>query len=300
MTDTKCHWDTDRGWVTAEHLADCDQHECAGCRPCGLSHCAMRGKCANHVQPIEGIITCPGCIGKVRKVLRDIEDRYDELEVEVEHVGVNSEVINLHGPAAFRVKLAPHDPHHPLLVLGRWDMMVREDYGHPTELAVTVSRSRDYLDQHLGVIANDDEQDFELFGREMHDCLTHLENVLSDSRAPEKGAPCPTCREQDGKGPRLHKVWAHQVADDHWQCPRDPAHKWGEVDYRARVAGDYLEHADRLTAADMHRQWDIKPGTLRKWAERGDVEKRGRDDEGRMLYDVAQARARADRDEDAA
>ena len=39
----------------------------------------------------------------------------------------------------------------------------------------------------------------------------------------------------------------------------------------------------------------IKPGALRKWAEREQVAKRGKDEQGRQLYDVASAVAMRDR-----
>lgn len=306
-----CHYVADHGWLTPEHRSDCNEHDCAGCRPCPKSHCDLLGRCANHVEQGAGIFTCPRCIGRVKRSVRQIVERYAELPEEIEVKGVDSEALNLHGPAAtaeqlqarrrfdlsrgwcdFPRTLASDDPHHPYAVLGRWDMAIRESYGPPTDLFVTVTRAADYLTGPvLETFAHTSE--FEDFARDVARCLTHLETVLSDSREPEKGAPCPTCSEEqpDDTAPRLRKRYGADVSgkDDTWHCPAKPAHWWSDVDYRARVDGDYLKHAEALTASQMHAAHGIKPGTLRQWANRGAVKKRGRNDQGQQLYDVKQA-----------
>lgn len=312
-----CRYDVERGWLTPEHLRDCNEHDCRGCRPCGEDHCDLLGRCAEHIEHDAGIYTCPRCIGRVKRVVHQIVERYSELPEEIETKGVDSEALNLHGPAAsaeqlaarrrweadrgwcdFPRTLAADDPHHPYAVLGRWDMAIRESYGPETDLFVTVSRAADYL---TGPVMERfaHTQEFEDFARDVARCLTHLETVLSDSREPEKGAPCPTCREvrDDHKGPRLRKRYGADVTgkDDTWHCPDVPAHWWADVEYRTRVDGDYLNHAQALTASQMHEAHGIKPGTLRQWANRGTVAKRGRNDQGQQLYDVAQAiKARGD------
>ena len=80
-----------------------------------------------------------------------------------------------------------------LMVLGRWEMMIREEYGPPTDLRVTVSRAVDYLDGQLDRMAQDPEQDFPLFAREVAACLAKVESVLAVLVRPERGAPCPKC-----------------------------------------------------------------------------------------------------------
>lgn len=308
-----CTYDAERGWCSPEHLRDCSDGSCRGCRTCGEDHCELNGRCAEHVEHDAGIYTCPRCIGKVKREVRQIVERYAELPEEIEVKGVDSEALNLHGPAAsaeqlaarrrweadrgwcdFPRTLAADDPHHPYAVLGRWDMAIRESYGPATDLFVTVSRAADYLTGPV-VARFAHTQEFEDFARDVSRCLTHLETVLSDSREPEKGAPCPTCREEGVAygAPRLRKRYGADVRgrDDTWHCPRDPAHWWSHVDYRSRVDGDYLEHAQALTAAQMHAAHGIKPGTLRQWALRGIVKRVGRNEQGQQLYDVAQARA---------
>jgi hypothetical protein len=332
MTGPKCHYDAELGWVTPEHVRDCDDHGCAGCKPCGKTHCAMRGRCSEHVEAAAGIRTCPRCIGKVRTRLTRIENLYALADVAVElrandsgalldeaaESGIDGEAFNLVGPAADPAQWAerrrrvvaadrargwcdyprhgaldPDDERHPYAVLGRWDYALREEYGPQTDLFITVSRAADYLRGLLdGPFPHGDE--FEDFDRETTACLTHLEAVIHDSRAPEEGRHCPVCIEQFGKGPRLRKRYAdHDTtgASDTWHCLDNSAHWWTESDYRSRVASDYLEYAVALTAADMQAQYRIKPGSLRTWAARGLVRKRGKNDQGLTLYDVADARS---------
>ena len=61
----------------------------------------------------------------------------------------------------------------------------------------------------------------------------------------------------------------------------------------------FLEEA-KHTAGQMQLKYRIKPGSLRQWANRGKVRKRGRDESGRMLYDVADALALRDNGEEVA
>lgn len=299
---------TDGVWHTPEHLRDCTDGACTGCRPCSEDHCELDGRCSNHVQHDAGIYTCPRCIGRTRRTVRKIVERYAELPAEVEAKGVDSEALNLHGPAAsaeqlaarrrfdagrgwcdFPRTIAADDPHHPYAVLGRWDMAIRESYGPPTDLFVTVSRAADYLTGPV-VERFAHTQEFEDFARDMARCLAHLESVLSDSREPEKGAPCPTCRDErpEEKAPRLRKRYGAEVTgrNDTWHCPVNPAHWWSDADYRARVDGDYLRHATTLTASQIHAVYHVKPGALRKAAEREPGLRRGRNALGQQTYDV--------------
>lgn len=316
----KCHYDPDRGWLTVEHRSDCKATDCKGCRPCSKSHCAMRDRCPNHVEQQAGIYTCPSCIGKTRRAVRAIAERYAELPEEFDYENIGSEVVNLHGPAATpeqyaerrrrlmdqydqagvcefpKHNLVTADPHHPYAVLGRWDMEVREIFQQPTDLFITVSRAADYLaGDVLDTFAH--YREFEDFAADIARCLSHLEDVLALSQRPELGAPCPTCRETsaDGKGPRLHKRFGRDITglDDTWHCPIEPAHWWSHRDYRERVDEDFLQNADRLTAQQMYAAHGIAPGTVRQWANRGLVKRRGLNSFGQMLYDVAQAKAQA-------
>lgn len=194
-----------------------------------------------------------------------------------------------------------HDKHHPVTVLGWWDIAFREDYDQPSGLRITVSRAVAYLSGMLGTIAQDPEQDWPEFAREVRSCRSHLEAVLHDGEQVERGAPCPTCcdderEEGDPEPPALVLKRAQDTsgAKDRWVCRRCKG-RWTVAEYRLRVGQDHLRYADRLTASDMLRQHRIRPGSLTGWAALGKVHKRGKDESGRQLYDVADAVAMRDR-----
>jgi hypothetical protein len=122
-------------------------------------------------------------------------------------------------------------------VLTRWQMMLSEDYAQPLPERMTITDAGDYLARTLHRMAQDDEQDFPLFAREMRQCRNHLESVLRNSAAPTKGAPCPDCREE-GHVVRLHQEFGHWCerpecqqqfhfvddSGDRWVCPRNREH----------------------------------------------------------------------------
>jgi hypothetical protein len=182
--------------------------------------------------------------------------------------GVNSEAANLAGPAAdvrqwsarriamrghlatwlnleritdrqhehARATMEDDDEQHPYTVLTRWQMMLSEDYGQPLPDRLTTTEAGAYLERTLHRMAQDDEQDFPLFAREMRACREHLESVLRNSSKPQRGAPCPDCSE-DGKVVRLLLDFGHWCTSedceqihflddsgDRWVCPVDRDH----------------------------------------------------------------------------
>ena len=228
--ESRCHYDAELGWLGAEHLRACKATDCKGCKPCGKTHCALRGRCPEHVNIEVGERTCPRCIDRARVDLLAIEQLYAvAMRDEVTYAGTDSEAFTLIGPVADRGQwearrqrrvsadeargwcdyprhelLRPLDPYHPETVLGGWDIALRETYGPPTDLLTNVSRSVAYLTGLLaGPFPHGDE--FEAFTAEIVTCRTHLEAVVHNSRAPETGRHCPRCIELRGKGPRLRK-----------------------------------------------------------------------------------------------
>lgn len=325
---THCHLDRKSGQhLLRSHLRTCGTNTCEGCEPCRtdddgnpVRHCGnCRGKHSEHLA--WGEFVCPRCVGRIRADMREIEDRSTELLVEAIFSGVDSEAANLAGPVPDAVRwvwrkinerragvaeilIEEADFTHPLTCLTNWERELREDLGHDDEVlcSATISEARKYLDLVLTMLARSEAHVLVLaeMARDMRRCRAHVETVLRDSREPEKGAPCPTCSEaasEDERAPRLvmHRA-DHDVtgAADVWRCPDVEAHWWSEADYRMRVGATYLQHADRLTASQMETQYDIKPSTLRTWAERGQVAKRGKDNQGRQTYDVSQAKAARD------
>lgn len=313
-SESPCRYEPGAGWFLPGHDRRCDDHGCAGCQPCTARHCTCREGCREHVEQPHHL-TAPRCIGRVRADLRAIEDLAALLIDEAVEAGLDSEAANLAGPTADPRKVeaqrlaAPllsdlpvEDEHHPLFVLGTWDMLLRESYDQPTGLRLTLSRAADYLAGQLDRFAQDPEQDFSQFAGEIRACRRHLEAVLHDSRTPELGAPCLVC---PLPAPRLVKRYAHWCdrpdcerehdatgAKDEWRCP-DCGSVWSEADYRLRVGWDALENAEVLTAADMLTVHGIKPSSVTAWATLGKVRRRGKSHDGRTLYDVADARRAA-------
>lgn len=223
-------------------------------------HCTMR-RCSNHVGPNE--LTCARCLGRARANLRRIPVVSRLMMLIALEDGVDSEAANLAGPAAnpeawswrkvaARQGRAWHlslieddDDEHPYTVLGRWDLMLREDYDQPSNMVLTIANAAAYLEGQLGRVAQDDEQDFPLLASEIRKCRQHLERVLRTAMIKQRGAPCPECTtEETGVGPRLVREYGHWCddeacerihydddTDDMWVCPRDRDHWWDVESY---------------------------------------------------------------------
>jgi hypothetical protein len=282
--------------------------------PCRQHHCTASPHCGNHLPTTE--LTCPTCLHNTRNDLRTIAALAALMPTEAEHRGVNSEAAYLAGPAAHPEAWSWHkitarqghiwhaslveddDDWHAYTVLGRWQLMLAEDWGNDDDQPITITRAAAYLDRILHRLAHDPGQDFPLFAKEVRICRTHHETVLHNSRIPERGAPCPACTDDHGHGPPLVKHYVDHDptgASDWWGCPACCS-RWTEADYRHRVGVRYLGHAPALTASQIRAIYRIPEGTLRRWANDGkpSVHKRGRDEQGRQLYDRAEAVAMRD------
>lgn len=307
-----CRYDKNHGHLLRTHWPACRTVGCEGCLPCEtdengtVRHCTARKGCTGHLRDDQDR-TCIRCIARVRGDLTAIESETALMSQEAVAQGVDSEAMSLAGPAAeasafeerrimatreawavfeatgdewrFTKAFAAvpeWDDLHPLGLLSRYEMMLREDYGPATTLRVTLSRAIAYIGSVLDRMAQDDGQDFATFAREVRRCRSHLEAVRRDSRAPHRGAPCWLCEpDENGKQPALRLERGHwcerpectkshgpceptcevehhtsackpDCGEDHghdygdrWVCPRDPrAHRWSDVDYRKGVAAD--------------------------------------------------------------
>jgi hypothetical protein len=251
-----CHYDHERSeYITADG------------DPCRVDeygdptrHCTAKRTCSQHVGP--GELTCARCLGRTRANLRRIPIVSRLMMLIALEDGVNSEAANLAGPAAdpeawswrkvaarqgksWHLSLIEDDDEeHPYLVLGRWDMMLREDYSHPSDVVLTIANAAAYLDGQLGRMAQDDTQDFPLFSREVRDCRNHLERVLRTAAFRQRGVPCPTCVGDEKGSPRLVREYGHWCEDDDcrrvhylddsgdvWRCPRNAGHVWEHERY---------------------------------------------------------------------
>ena len=272
-----CYRDRDNGvrFTKNAHRIECADPECRGCKVCPEpNHCTAKRNCSWHLDA--GMLTCGRCLGGVRTDLRWVGDLSALVAVQAIADGVNSEAANLAGPAADpraiaewqvarksylrafeaqgKITEAQHlhalealaddgDQHHPYAVLTRWQMMIAEDYGDDLPDRLTTLGALAYLDRRLYRIANDDEQDFGLLKSELKDCRRHLETVLHNDDRPDRGVPCPTCRDE-GAVVRLERHYAHWCegescqryhftddSSDIWQCPRNSEHWWGRQGY---------------------------------------------------------------------
>jgi hypothetical protein len=268
---TACRYDRDKGDYLTDDGDPCKRDDYGD----PTKHCSARRACSQHVGPQEQ--TCARCIGRTRSDIRTIRDLSPLMSTVALCTGVNSEAANLAGPAvdprgwsARKVAMRQHlnawlalariterqwehallgmpddDERHPYIVTTRWQAMLSEEWGHPLPARLTVETSTYYLDRNLARIAQDPAQDFPLLHKELRKCRQHLENVLSDSRSPERGVPCPTCGTEDPKVfVRLVRKYAHFCDDidcdrmnyvdtsgDMWVCPRDGSHEWGHSAY---------------------------------------------------------------------
>lgn len=324
-------------YATKAHTPDCVAHECPGCKPCPRRHCPACGPQAHHLDPLETI--CPRCIGQVRTNLQAIENRSTELLDEAIHTGLESEAANLAGPAPHpirtlwrRVNATNHgrsnadptitvedwDMLHPYTCLAVWEMWLREDFAHDEgNTSHTLTSARSYLDWVLTDLAKsaDHTEVFTDLARDIRRLRNHLEVTLHDSRAPERGAPCPRCP-TTGDQPAAPKLilrrshWCesldcarqHVATDelDRWQCPRNQDHWWTGLDYRRWVADAWLANATRLNATQLAHRLNIPASTIRRWASRQndrppELPTIGRDASGRHVYSVARATRLANR-----
>lgn len=246
------------------HRNDCDDPTCRGCRPCPeRRHCTASRNCTWHVA--EGQLTCGRCITSARNDLGWIATLAALMLPAAMADGLGSEAANMSGPAADseawswrKVALLragadvdhieDDDEHHPHRVAGTWARMITEDYGHDMPEQATLSWCVAYLNRTLARIAHDPEQDFTLLAHELRKCRQHLESVLHNDRRPDRGAPCPTCRDA-GQVKRLRREYAHWCTDadceamhfdddsgDVWRCPNDPEHWWTQQGYADLLA----------------------------------------------------------------
>lgn len=308
-----CRWtsNSEPRLLNGRHNPNCDNTTCRGCQECPERHCTV---CNREHVTVDGRgtdQTCGPCLTTIRDNLREITTLTEHLLDEAINKGVNSDAADLAGPAirtyegieAFeyrrmsylmgRIPQLEQDDQHPLWILGTWETVVREHLNQPANPAdrITLPDARDYLDRQLFTIAHDPNFPVDELADDLKDCRNHLENVLHEGTRTETGAACPACG-----GANLVKDYGQDPDDEiRWRCPRNSCGQWwSDPDYRVKVQATYIRHATALTASQIHDVYRIKPGTLRQWANRGTVTRRGKNASGQQLYDVATALAARD------
>jgi hypothetical protein len=185
----------------------------------------------------------------------------------------------------------------PLAFLAGWVDIIRRDRGQDdTERLATIGGEIRYLRAALDWITATDHDDTkepwwdqaEQFVDQLHNVRMKLEDVLLEGERDDTGAPC---LGEHCDGVRLVKQWAGSQDNplperfDTWKCPRCKRRYTADEYSNACKQASRL-YADRLTATDMLDVYRVHPSTLRTWVQRGLIRRRGRDDSGRMLYDV--------------
>lgn len=296
--------------IAGRHLdpCACDDRE-LGCLPCPEMHCVVCGKA--HAKA-----ACVDCLDAARGDLEAIWSLLAPLDAEAIDKGVQSEAMMLGGPAADpeawqhhamsairgrlckciqRGQLCPslwdgtcpdvaylednRDEQHPLTVLGGWEQVWRDHLDHFTDQRIHEGTAYRYLSLQIGYMAEQVDPPFDEFARDLRGCRAHLENVLHDGIREERGAPCVQCEK-----PMVR-------VDDDWHC-RTCHRVATEAEYRFAVGTAYRAHSPHLTAADMSERIGVKATVIRVWGSRGLIRKRGRNHDGIILYDVADAEAR--------
>lgn len=256
--------------IRGRHEDECANEPCEGCQPCAERHC---GRCwKEHVDQE----TCPGCIADARLDLDEITRMVNALPAEVRIKGVESEAMNLLGPAAdpeaighmrasARVGRIPadwlevaDDDRHPLTVLGTWAEAYVEALEHDEPERITVAWAADYLDRNLAYVAQLEDIPFGDMARDLSGCRSHIERVLHDGEQVELGAPCLKC------GRKVRRLTGDDgvVRFRCETCQTDVS----EAGYRMAVRAEYIEKADMLTYDDMAIRTGINANTLRTWA----------------------------------
>lgn len=266
--------------LTREHLAECANNACRGCRPCAhddagnpVRHCRTRRRCTSHLA--WGEYACPTCLGKIRGNLNAILEALAIMPAEAVEQGLNSEPANLAGPHADYVtaqwrlvnadrngeEVEELDMRDPYTCLTLHERTIREDLGHDEHTLVSpdVASTARYLDWVLTDLARDERQADAITPllADTKALRNHVEAALRDSRAPERGIPCPACVEAERDAPRLvrrygHWCWSSECQQlhyldetgDEWRCP-NCGERWTHADYELRLVA---RKGGRMTA----------------------------------------------------
>lgn len=255
-------------------------------------------------------MTHVGQLHEARTDLAAIVRMADELPEEaVERGTTTSEAIHLLGktadPDAWHQRIAhgwtpaPEnaDHQHPHWILADWDRTIRHHYGHdPRTVPPTLATLAGYIGLNLSDLAASAGFPFAELAQALRGCKAHLEQVLQAGHATERGAPCMTC----------HRPLARQLLTDPdapwWECTTC-GYELGPMEYRDLVEAAHLQHADRLTVADLAERIEVSRASLRKWASVVRIQAPGeqprelspllrscgRDSKGRKVYRVAEA-----------
>lgn len=108
---------------------------------------------------------------------------------------------------------------------------------------------------------------------------------------PAPGLCCLACRRLRDWD-RRHAGHGQGGRRDRWRCP-GCRREYTDPEYRLAVSAAHDEANPLRTANQIAATLGLSPSTLRTWANRGHIDRRGRDQRGRVLYDVEEVRRHA-------
>lgn len=167
----------------------------------------------------------------------------------------------------------------PLQTLLFWSEAWRADHGKTSDRRPTVESEAGFLRGLLDWIY-DNEPRWDDFAADVRSARVRLENVLYDGERDETGAPCLYCRaflyrDRDKSGGFV----------DSYTCRRCQRH-YPADEYRFAVAAAAKAHAGWLPMTQLVERCEVRAGTVRVWANRGEVKKRKDHESGRVVYRV--------------
>lgn len=279
--------------LPGRHNDPCTCDGSRGCQPCPEMHCVICGR--EHAYA-----TCTTCLEAARSDLQEIATLCASLPAEAVEKGVESEAMVLLGPASdpheWRTRATAalfgrfddsylndcRDELHPLWVLGTWEQMWRDFLDHQSDAPIDLYAAVSYLDLQMTYMSDHNEPPFEEFARDLRACRAHLEAVLHDGAQVDRGGPCVRC-----------ETPMTRVGDDGWRCGSCRL-TVTEEQYRWAIGAMYHAYSDRMTAAQLSLRIGVSAGVIRVWGSRGKIRRHGRNTDGLMLYDVADAIAKRD------
>lgn len=218
---------------------------------------------------------------------------------------------------------AGHDPDPPIGVLTAWEDMWRLHLNLLTAPVQrpSIERSATFLHEHMGRMSRITRPSFDNFANDIGSLHGRLEAILSAGERDEAGAPCLKCRAtlirraqpRSPVVPRRYCTGHGQPAvcrwparwdldecvrfdrgglRDVWDCPRCKR-EYSYAEYWNAVRASYRANAPALPADDIAEQLGVAKGSIRGWAALGKVRRRGRNLDGRVLYDVADVKRAA-------
>jgi hypothetical protein len=197
----------------------------------------------------------------------------------------------------------------PLQTLLFWSEQWRVEHGREIDRRPTVASEAAFIRECLDwAWAN--EPQFADFAEDVSKARVRLENVLLAGKRSQHGVQCFDCQVdlvRDSRDPKaIHHCTGHDGVctiphrfcphdrgglSDEWRCPSCDR-KYDVEAYRRAVGHAHFVHADFLPLVECAERTGARGGTIKVWANRGQVRRRKDQATGRVTYCVADIEAR--------